>query len=197
MRSAAIWHKPNAMPESVRDRFAVTHEYVLLLTRAKNYHFDLDAIRVPHRSAGITPRPGQTRDKPPRQRTGKYRAGNPQLPHAHRYAGLNVGGRHTYGHPQGKNPGTVWSIATRPTRHIHCAAYPIDIPLRAIAAGCPPAGTVLDPFHGSGTTGIAALSLHRTYVGIDLNSEYLDLSTTRLNHGDDTDDEGKEATDVD
>ncbi|GAA1702904.1 hypothetical protein GCM10009765_60380 [Fodinicola feengrottensis] len=103
------------------------------------------------------------------------------MPHAYRYAGLNVGGRHLYGHPKGKNPGTVWSIPTRPTRHAHCATFPLDLPLRAIAAGSATGGVVLDPFQGSGTTAVAARQLDRRYIGIDLNTDYLDLTRRRLN----------------
>lgn len=80
----------------------------------------------------------------------------------------------------GKNPGDVWSIPTRPQRHGHPAAFPIELPLRCIAAGCPPGGVVLDPFSGTGTTGLAARRLHRRYIGIDLNPAFHDIALTRL-----------------
>ncbi|MDM2398135.1 site-specific DNA-methyltransferase [Mycobacteroides abscessus] len=83
--------------------------------------------------------------------------------------------------PAGKNPGDVWEIATQPFPGAHFATMPPALAQRCISAGCKPGGTVLDPFSGSGTTGLAAQRLGRKYVGIDLNAEYLDLSLrTRL-----------------
>ena len=85
------------------------------------------------------------------------------------------------GSPAGRNPGDVWTIPTQPFTEAHFAVFPVEIPRRAIAAGCKPGGVVLDPFSGSGTTGLAAAELGRRYVGIDLNRDYLELSLrTRL-----------------
>jgi DNA modification methylase len=81
----------------------------------------------------------------------------------------------------GRNPGDVWSINTQPFSAAHFAVMPVQLAQRCILAGCKPGGTVLDPFSGSGTTGLAAQRLGRRYVGIDLNADYLDLSLkTRL-----------------
>jgi len=74
----------------------------------------------------------------------------------------------------------VWHIATRPYRGAHVAPFPIDLPLRAIAAGCPPGATVLDPFSGAATTGLAALQLGRSYIGIDISAAFHDEALTRL-----------------
>lgn len=83
--------------------------------------------------------------------------------------------------PTGKNPGDVWEIATQPFPGAHFATMPVRLAERCIQAGCKPGGTVLDPFSGSGTTGLAAARHSRRYVGIDLNADYLDLSLrTRL-----------------
>ena len=84
-------------------------------------------------------------------------------------------------HPLGRNKRTVWSVPLGKFRGAHFAVFPVEIPRRAIAAGCKPGGVVLDPFSGSGTTGLAAAELGRRYVGIDLNRDYLELSLrTRL-----------------
>lgn len=81
----------------------------------------------------------------------------------------------------GRNPGDVWTIATQPFPGAHFAVYPIALPQRCILAGCKPVGTVLDPFNGSGTTGLAAQRTGRKYIGIDINRDYLDLTlNTRL-----------------
>jgi len=86
--------------------------------------------------------------------------------------------------PIGTNPGDVWDIATQPFKAAHFAVFPQEIARRAIRAGCKPGGTVLDPFSGSGTTGMVARNEGRRYIGIDISSEYLDLSLeTRFNLG--------------
>jgi site-specific DNA-methyltransferase (cytosine-N4-specific) len=177
LRNAIIWHKPNAMPESVRDRLNCRHELLFLLTKSPAYWFDLDPIRVPH--AADTRRERPTR--PPGRagsatRPPKYGPGTPEVTGASRYA-LR---RHDRRHPNGRNPGDVWSIPTRPYKGPHFAAYPIDLPLRCIAAGCKPGGVVLDPFTGSGTTGLAALQLERRFTGIDLSPDFARLAAGRL-----------------
>jgi site-specific DNA-methyltransferase (cytosine-N4-specific) len=177
LRNAVVWHKPNAMPESVRDRLNCRHELLFLLVKSPSYWFDLDPIRVPH--AADTRRERPTR---PTGRAGspthppKYGPGTPQVTGASRYGTR----RNNRRHPNGRNPGDVWSVPTRPYRGPHFAAYPIDLPLRCIAAGCKPGGTVLDPFTGSGTTGLAALQLGRRFNGIDLSPEFAHLAAGRL-----------------
>ncbi|WP_433498507.1 DNA-methyltransferase [Sphaerimonospora sp. CA-214678] len=187
LRNAIIWTKPNAMPQSVRDRMSNRYELIFLLVKQQRYWFDLDPIRQPYtgdrpitrraRSGGTKANSIQTAWPPP----GKYGTDGedpavPQLGQAMR----PTGERHAATHPNGRNPGDVWSIPTRPLRAAHFAAFPIDIPLRAIAAGCRPGGTVLDPFTGSGTTGIAARQLGRKFAGIELNADYCELARTRL-----------------
>ncbi len=124
------------------------------------YWFDLDPIREPHVS------------EPGREGANCLRGQK-----AIRATGPNSGA-YSEG---GRNPGDVWTIPTQPFTEAHFAVFPVEIPRRAIAAGCKPGGVVLDPFSGSGTTGLAAAELGRRYVGIDLNRDYLELSLrTRL-----------------
>jgi DNA modification methylase len=177
LRNAVIWHKPNAMPESVRDRLNCRHELLFLLVKQPAYWFDLDPIRV---RRAESPR-GERRTRPPGHPGGparppKYRPDTPEVNGARRYGT----GRNDRTHPNGRNPGDVWSIPTRPYKGPHFAAYPIDLPLRCIAAGCKPGGTVLDPFAGSGTTGLAALQLGRRFSGIDLSPDFARLAAGRL-----------------
>jgi site-specific DNA-methyltransferase (cytosine-N4-specific) len=180
LRNAIVWHKPNGMPESVRDRLSCRHELLFLFVKQPAYWFDLDPIRVPH--AASTRRAIRApRTRPPGRPGGhtrppKYGPGTPEVTAARRY-GVR---RHTRGHPNGRNPGDVWSIPTRPYSGPHFAAYPIDLPLRCIAAGCKPGGTVLDPFAGSGTTGLAAIQLGRRFTGIDLSADFTALAAARL-----------------
>lgn len=164
LRNEIIWSKPNAMPESVRDRLSSRHEHLFMFGKSSRYHFDLDAIREPHaapeRKAGV--RAFRARDlNHQRTATGSY----------------------TGPDDRGRNPGDVWEIATRPFPAAHFATFPIDLPLRCIKAGCKPGGTVLDMFSGSGTTGAAARQLGRKYLGIDLKAAYHDLAKQRFAQG--------------
>jgi len=184
LRNAVVWHKPNAMPESVRDRLNCRHEQIFLLVKQPAYWFDLDPIRVPHTTVHPVAR-GGTRRPPRGPAGGRHPGGNrpPKYgPHSREVvAARRYGdGRHRRGHPRGRNPGHVWSIPTRPYRGPHFAAFPIDIPLRCIAAGCKPGGIVLDPFCGTGTTGLAARQLGRRFTGIELNPAFAALASERL-----------------
>src|SRR5215469_10797656 len=178
LRNAIVWHKPNAMPESVRDRLSCRHELLFLLAKQPSYWFDLDPIRVPP-AAGMrrerTTRPPRRADS--RTRPPKYGPGTREVTTARLYGHDRQRNRT---HPKGRNPGDVWSVPTRPYKGPHFAAYPIDLPLRCIAAGCKPGGTVLDPFAGSGTTGLAAIQLGRSFAGIDLSPDFARLAAERL-----------------
>ena len=176
LRNDIIWAKPNGMPESVTDRLSTKHEHLFLLTKSRRYWFDLDPIR----EQVTTVRPDAllwSRDEQgvpgqkPQHRPGRAGGSNLKV----------TGHRHAAQNDRGRNPGDVWTIPTQPFTEAHFAAFPVEIPRRAIAAGCKPGGVVLDPFSGSGTTGLAAAELGRRYIGIDLNRDYLELSLrTRL-----------------
>lgn len=194
LRNAIVWHKPNALPESVKDRLSNRYEMLFLLVRQQRYRFDLDPIRLPlsqpealnegvvigdsnkSRHAGV----GSTARRRAGTISGKYSATTPFIGTPPGEAMRPTGLRHSAGHPKGKNPGDVWPIPTRPLREAHFAAYPIDIPLRCIAAGCPEGGVVLDPFSGAATTGLAAHQLGRSYIGIDLNPQFHGIGLRRL-----------------
>lgn len=157
LRNDIIWAKPNPMPESVADRLSQRHEHLFMMSKSPRYWFDLDPIREPHKFAvagtsGSGGWNGDSRGVPP------------------------TGAQHLFGNEAGRNPGDVWSIPTRPFTEAHFAVMPTVLAERAILAGCRPGGTVLDPFSGSGTTGLAATKHGRRYVGIDLSADYLDLS---------------------
>jgi DNA methylase len=177
---------------------------IFLLVKSRNYWFDLDPIRMPHAAAhsatrtrcepvGRHPRrfgagrhPGDSRHNGSRPGPGHIAGAHPQKygPHAPQVIG---GQRYGTGsskraHPNGRNPGDVWSIPTRPYRGPHFAAFPIDIPTRCIQAGCKPGGMVLDPFCGTGTTGLAALALGRRFTGIELSPAFAALAAERLRH---------------
>jgi DNA modification methylase len=156
LRADVIWRKENAMPESVADRPAKTHEHVFLFARAARYHFDLDAVREPHALGTIA---AANRAKKPYHAPG-------QRPNR-KTREMNTAGA---------NPGDVWTFPTQPFPGAHFAVMPPALAERCVKAGCRPGGTVLDPFCGSGTTGMVAGRLGRRFVGIDLSSTYLDLA---------------------
>lgn len=193
LRNAIVWHKPNAMPESVTDRMTCTYELVFLLAQSRHYWFDLDAVRVPlarpqalgegiviggdkGRHAGV----GATARRRGRTVYGAKYTDTSAFLSAPGVEMRPTGRAHDRAHPRGKNPGDVWSLPTRPLRAAHFAAFPLDLPLRCIAAGCPPGGLILDPFSGAGTTGLAARRLGRRYHGIDLNPAFHSVALDRL-----------------
>lgn len=166
LRNDIIWAKPNGMPESVNDRLASKHEHLFLLTKSRSYWFDLNPIREAHAETSIA-RSGRNRFAEDRSQVG---VGAPNTVDPQRAI-----------HAGGKNPGDVWTVATQPFAEAHFATMPPALAERCVQAGCKPHGTVLDPFSGSGTTGMAAAKHGRRYIGIDLNADYLKLSLeTRL-----------------
>ena len=156
LRSDIIWSKPNPMPESVADRPTKAHEYVFLLTKNPQYYYDADAIREP---ATQEMNLNNSKDK-----NGVYR-------------GLT---RERDMMPESRNKRSVWEVTTKPYPEAHFATYPEKLVEPCILAGCPPVGTVLDPFVGSGTTLAVAQRLGRQGVGADINEEYLSLASRRL-----------------
>jgi len=159
LRQDIIWHKPNPMPESVRDRCTKSHEYIFLLSKNKNYYYDNDAIKEPAKDWG-------TRDRT----KGKYHNDGTGLsPHT----GL------TKSYPK-KNKRSVWSITKRPYKGAHFATFPPELIIPCIKAGSALNDTILDPFMGSGTTAMVAKSLGRYYLGCELHEDYGHLIEQRV-----------------
>lgn len=179
LRNDVIWHKPNAMPESVTDRLSTRHEHVFMFSKSRRYWFDLDPIREPlaypeDRPANSWARhtkeadvPGQSMRQHRSERPGKG-GGTNLRPTGRQHLTPDTNG--------GRNPGDVWTIPTQPFAAAHFAVMAPTLAKRCVLAGCKPGGTVLDPFSGSGTTGLVAVQAGRKYVGIELSREYLDLS---------------------
>ena len=160
LRQAIIWAKPNAMPESVRDRCTNAHSYVFLLSRQPRYWFDADAIAEPA-SENTHARYAQARETP------KGREGH------------NGWDESTNGYVSSKNARSVWTIPTAGYPDAHFATWPEALVERIVKAGCPEGGTILDPFMGSGTTALVARRLGRKTVGIELNEGYCALARRR------------------
>lgn len=189
LRSDIIWHKPNPMPESVTDRPTSAHEYFLLLSKSARYYYDAAAIRErPSReywqeSVGpeyMTAQDGRNDGGKP---NGRIRRTDKKRGHGRRHAGFNDRWDHMTREDQqalGANKRDVWTVATKPFPGAHFAVFPPKLIEPCILAGSPIGGTVLDPFSGSGTTGIVAAMHGRNYVGIELNPAYAEMSRRRI-----------------
>lgn len=167
LRSDIIWHKPNVMPESVKDRPTKAHEYIFLFSKNSKYFYDAKAIKVP---LAYLDKRGNSRVV----YRGKSRKLEKNFQHPVDYMGQPVGGR---------NRRSVWSIVTKPFKGAHFATFPEDLINPCILAGCPTGGVVLDPFLGAGTTGVVALKNGRNFIGIELNPGYVEIAKKRIGLG--------------
>jgi DNA modification methylase len=167
LRQDIIWHKPNPMPESVKDRCTKAHEYIFLLSKAERYYFDSLAMQEP-----------AVYDGPPRRAESFMRkvatTPPPGQPSQHRE------GRDDIAYTGTRNRRSVWTVATKPYKGAHFATFPPELIRPCILAGCPKDGTVLDPFGGSGTTAQVALEEGRNAILCELNPEYVELAHQRI-----------------
>ena len=160
LRQDIIWHKPNPMPESVRDRCTKSHEYIFLFSKNKKYFYDNEAIKEDAKDWGVRNRVN-----------GKYHnKGTGLQPHT----GL------TKSYPK-KNKRSVWSVTNKPYKGAHFAVFPPDLISPCILAGSRVGDLVLDPFMGSGTTAMVSKQLGRDYLGCELHSDYSELAEKRIN----------------
>lgn len=165
LRQDIIWHKPNPMPEPVRDRCTKAHEYVFLLSKSERYYFDSDAMQEP----AVEPR-GPGNKNPVTSLPGERKGENHNL----------RGSIHKIGPRKTRNKRSVWTISTKPFKGAHFATMAPTLAETCIKAGCPIGGTVLDPFGGAGTTGVMAASAGRQATLIELNPEYIDIARNRI-----------------
>jgi DNA modification methylase len=171
LRQDIIWNKPNPMPESVTDRCTKAHEYIFLLSKSQKYYYDAEAVREPVCEVSL--------------RRAEY-GWDCDRPSTKNNALGNGGGIHTekmgtrFVDPLGRNRRSVWTVTTKPFKGSHFATFPPDLIEPMIKAGCPIGGTVLDPFFGSGTTGLVALKLGRDFIGIELNPDYCKMAHDRI-----------------
>jgi DNA modification methylase len=166
LRQDIIWHKPNPMPEPVKDRCTKAHEYIFLLSKSAKYFYDYEAIQeqattVENRPSGVV-----------RDRVYDYNSKQKAM-------GRARGGEETSGATT-RNKRSVWTVTTKPYLGAHFAVFPSNLIEPCILAGAPVGGIVLDPFMGSGTTAQVAQALGRKYLGCELNESYKDLQKQRL-----------------
>lgn len=161
LRNKIIWHKPNVMPQSVKDRFTVDFEEVFFFVKSKKYWFEQQL------------EPYETTPTENNRKRNKA---------TEKYEGTKLfsEGERDYYSQGGRNKRTVWSITTKPYKEAHFATYPEELISTMIKAGCPVGGVVLDPFGGSGTTAQAAIKQDKKYIVIELNQEYIPLIQQRI-----------------
>ena len=169
LRSDIIWHKPNPMPESVTDRPTKAHEYIFLLAKQERYFYDADAIREEEKDPGASARHIEYQKRNHSERGLKGDLVN------HSAAWGGNGDSYKWG----RNKRTVWTVATAPFSDAHFATFPPDLIKPCILAGSRLGDTVLDPFFGSGTTGMVAIEIGRKAIGIELNPEYIKMAEAR------------------
>lgn len=175
LRNDIIWHKPNAMPHSAKNRLTTDHEYIFFFTKkASDYFYDQDSIREEHVTFSET-----SKMKGGRNHFGKS-GGTPEKGKNGGNSNLHDGRWDQAFHPNGRNKRTVWNIPLSKFRDAHFAVFPEKLIEPCVLSGCPIGGLVLDPFFGAGTTGVVANKLSRNYVGIELNPEYINIAKKRL-----------------
>jgi len=167
LRQDIIWHKPNPMPESVRDRCTKAHEYMFLLSKSERYFFDSEAMKEPATNAGKRVTLGaKSFAKRQADGAGVAPSGNGLADH--------------YDVPETRNRRSVWTVTTRPYKGAHFATFPPALIEPCVLAGSRAGDAVLDPFMGSGTTAAVALQHGRAYLGCELNPEYGALQQERI-----------------
>ncbi|UQN68048.1 site-specific DNA-methyltransferase [Burkholderia multivorans] len=174
LRQDIIWHKPNPMPESVRDRCTKAHEYLFLLSKSERYYFDADAIREPLAEKTFTTF-GTKHRAQGNDSIGAVKSDNWGRTVKERKPKITADGEIA-----GANKRSVWTIATKPYEGAHFATFPEALVEPCVLAGSRPGDVVFDPFFGSGTTGQVAQRLGRRFLGCELNPDYEPLQRDRL-----------------
>lgn len=190
LASGVLTHncKPNVIPESVKDRPTRSHEYIFLLSKSRTYYYDYEAVMedaVGYNNAEVAGSEGTLRPNT-RRRKGNAKSfrGGGAYTNNRSFDNSAVVERETHGNVENKtgkrNRRDVWSVATQGTREAHFATFPEKLIEPCILAGTKAGDIVLDPFAGSGTTGIVAHRYGREFIGIELNEEYAELARRRV-----------------
>ena len=174
LRQTIIWHKPNPMPESVKNRCTTAHEYVFLFSKQSDYYFDHAAIAEPADPSkwGLkkdgTYGGGDAKD---------YAAAGVQQP---RSVKERLAAKLASGEPITRNSHSVWTISKQPFKGAHFAVMPSRLAEQCIKAGSAVGDWVLDPFGGAGTTAVCAQRLGRNWIITELNPEFASVAQDRI-----------------
>ena len=167
LRNTIIWHKPNVIPSSAKDRFTVDFEYLFFFVKNRKYYFQ--QILEPY--------------SPNTRLNEKYKGKSIKNYIDNKVQDASEVKRRilkSIQNREGRNKRTVWSITTKPFKKAHFATYPPDLVEIPIKAGSPKNGVVLDPFMGAGTTALVCKKLSRNYIGFELEKKYILISNNRL-----------------
>ncbi len=169
LRNEIIWHKPNAMPQSVTDRFTVDFEKMFFFVKSQHYYFkrQYEPLKNPSELKRRYANPFENHRYWRFDRTAKKSLKMLKISQSEILR-------------RGRNKRCVWSIGTGTSVGGHYAVFPPRLVETPILAGCPKNGIVLDPFVGSGTTALFAQKLNRKYIGIELKFAYAGLAKSRL-----------------
>jgi len=176
LRSDVIWHKPNAMPSSVKNRPTTDHEYMFMFAKSKDYYYDADAIREPHVTFS-----DKSKMKGGRNHFG-INGGTPEQGKNSGNGNLHSGRWDQAFNPKGRNKRTVWSIPVSRFTGAHFAVFPEKLVETPILASSKPDDIVFDPFTGSGTTGVVSAKLGRVFWGTELVPEYQKMAQNRIDN---------------
>lgn len=168
LRQDIIWSKPNAMPESVKDRCTKSHEYIFLLSKSRDYYFNHEAMQETAVNDAVS-----TRDNPPRYGGKKYTQNPDEF--------YRTKSGNAYAYTGKRNRRDVWNISIQPCKDAHFAVFPEKLVEPCILAGSKEGDTILDPFGGSGTTGYVANRLCRHAIIIEINPKYAEIARNRTN----------------
>jgi DNA modification methylase len=171
LRQDIIWSKPNPMPESITDRCTKAHEYIFLLSKQHDYKYDRMAISELAIYA----------DEHARKATswGKKKL-NVNKSNIEKYQEKGLENNKTCLEGGRRNKRDVWEVQVQPFKEAHFATYPEKLVEPCVLASSSLNDTILDPFSGSGTTGVVAKRLDRNYIGIELNPDYAAIAETRI-----------------
>lgn len=173
LRNIIIWHKPNCMPSSIKDRFTVDFEYLYFFVKSKRYYFDQQY--EPYSKSTIN----DSRFNPGSKEHRSYNWKADKVDETNLSIKVQRGG-FKQGSAEGRNKRCVWTVKLKPFKEAHFATYPESLCETPIKAGCPVGGVVLDPFFGAGTTGLVALKQNKKFIGIELNPEYVKIAEARI-----------------
>jgi DNA modification methylase len=182
LRQDIVWHKPNPMPESVRDRCTKSHEYIFLLSKSERYFFNSEGIKEPAvcGANGSEFHTGKTGEHQ-LGRAQKVRPSKPKGSFNGKTEAMADTGQNAFrAVTETRNKRSVWTVPLKPYKGAHFATYPQELIEPCVLAGCPEGGLVLDPFIGSGTTAAVAQKCGCKFVGCELNATYLDLAAKRF-----------------
>ena len=172
LRSEVIWHKPNGIAKVANDRPACVHETIFLMANARHYYYD--------QAANMEPSSPHERERRLKEHKRGHNAvyelkrdNTPgQAPPGATSCLKRVDKRIELALKGVRRRRSVWKIPCTPYDGDHTSTFPARIAEICIECGCPPGGTVLDPFCGRGTTGVVATRMGRNFIGIELSRKH-------------------------